>query len=142
MFFRCSPCPGSARDCWRAEPGSNRCTRCPGKLDWNVRSCRCLANADQARRILCRTSVVSCSTSVICSKNSTLPPGESISTCISSISTSIYRNLFVVWFVMMLVFMGRFRAPGLSSFFRSPRSFFELFQRVRHREHVVSDVLV
>ena len=35
---------------------------------------------------------------------------------------------------------GSFRARGLSSFFRSPRSFFERFQRVRHREHVVSDV--
>ena len=91
----------------------------------------------QEHRILCRTSVVSGPTNVIiCSKYSTLPSGESISTCISSISTSISRNLFVVWFVMILFLMGGFRAPVLSYFFRSPRSFFELFQRVRHRERM------
>ena len=31
---------------------SNRCDRCRGKYDWDVSSCRCLANADQAHRIL------------------------------------------------------------------------------------------
>ena len=57
--------------------GPKRCNRSPSKLDWNVGSCRCLANSDQAHRILCHTSVVSCSTNVIiCSKKQYSSPGK------------------------------------------------------------------
>ena len=38
---------------------SNRCNRCRSQWDWDVSSCRCLANADQAHRVLCCTWVVS-----------------------------------------------------------------------------------
>ena len=43
---------------------SNRCSRCRRKCDWDISSCRCLANADQGHRIRCCTSVVPWSTNV------------------------------------------------------------------------------
>ena len=43
----CSPCSGTVRYCG-VTTASNRCNRCRSGLDWDVSSCRCLANADQA----------------------------------------------------------------------------------------------
>ena len=73
-------------------------------------------NADQAHRILCRTSVFAWSTYVIiCPKYFTFPSRGSISTCISPISISL--NLFVFWFVKILVLLRCISRPCASVLF-------------------------
>ena len=50
------------------------------------------------------------------------------------LSTCLFSGWFGLWFCL-----GGFRVPALPALFWSPRSFFELFQRVRHHEQVVSE---
>ena len=96
-----------------ATAASNKCNRCR-RRDWEVSPCRCLVNADQAHRILCCPSVVSWSTNVIiCPKY--FPSRRSILTCISTISNSL--NLFVFWFVGILILLGWISRPCVSVLF-------------------------
>ena len=109
-----------------ATTASNRCNRCRCKYDWDVSSCRCLANADQAHRILCYTSVVSWFTNVvICTKYSTFPSGRSISTYISPMSL----NLFVFWFVKILVLLWWISSPCASVLFEIRDHFLICFKK-------------
>ena len=107
--------------------------------NWHVSICRCLANADQAHRMLCCTSVASWSReSDHLLQILYFPSRGSISICISRISISL--SLFAFWLVRILVLLGWISSPCTSVLFCNPRSFFELFQGARHHEHVVSNL--
>ena len=100
---------------------SNKCKRCRGVKDWDVSSCRCLATADHAHRILCCTSVLSWSTYV------THFSFGKMYLDIHLVDLDFSQLVF--WYVEILVSLGWISSLCASALFLKSAIIFELFRR-------------